>query len=80
MSGICLYREGDCWGEADLVEFSESRVAATINFDREEAEDAEDLTVEHIGDTGMTVITYFDPDGESRNWIFPTALYCGDCH
>lgn len=79
MSGMCLYREGDCWDEAILAEFSEECVAAEIGFDRTKAEDAEDLTVEHVGDTGMTVITYFNSDGESRNWIFPTALYCGNC-
>lgn len=79
MSGICLYREGDCWDGVELKEFNEDCVAETIGFVRANAEDAEDLTVEHVIDTGMTVITYFNSDGESRNWIFPTALYCGNC-
>lgn len=79
MSGMCLYREGDCWDGTELAEFSEACVADTIGFVRANAEGAEDLTVEHVPDTGMTVITYFNEDGESRNWIFPTALYCGDC-
>ena len=77
MSGTCLYREGDCWSGAELTEFSEQCVAATIGFIHDNAEEAEDLTVEHVADTGMTVITYFNADGESRNWIFPTTLYCG---
>jgi hypothetical protein len=79
MSGICLYREGDGWDGVELKEFSEDCVAETIGFVRDDAEGAEDLTVEHVIDTGMTVITYFNSDGESRNWIFPTALYCGNC-
>ena len=81
MSGICLHREGDCWSSTELFEFSEQCVAAEVGFDYSHTAftpEAEDLTVEHIADTGMTVITYFNADGESRNWIFPTALYCGD--
>lgn len=78
MSQVCLYREGDCWDGAILDECNEQCVAKIVGYDADDAKDAEALTVEHVYKTGMTVITYYNPDGESRNWIFPTNLYSGN--
>ena len=75
------YREGDCWPVVELDEFSIAGVRPEVQYDIDthDGEGTGDnqyqITVEHIPVTDMTIITYSNSDGESRNWIAPTAMY-----
>lgn len=79
------YREGDCWSVVELEEFSVAGIRPHVQYDIDTCDSEADgpgeggntycITVEHIPVTDMTIITYFNSDGESRNWIAPTALF-----
>lgn len=85
MSVAVTYREGDCWSVAELDEFSIAGVRPHVQYDIDTCDGEADapgacdntycITVEHIPVTDMTIITYFNADGESRNWIAPTVLF-----
>lgn len=78
MSVTVTYREGDCWSVAELDEFSIAGVRPHVQYDTCSGEAGDNtyyITVEHIPVTDMTIITYFNSDGESRNWIAPTVLF-----
>lgn len=76
MSVKCLYREGDCWSVMELNAFSVQCAADSIGFDPDAAVGEESIGAVQTGaGTDMTIITYFNSDGESRNWIAPTALF-----
>jgi hypothetical protein len=72
-----LYREGDCWSSVELEEFSMSAISNQLGYAAEEVDPLghEELTVEHVDSPAMTIITYFDEEGESRNWIAPTVMF-----
>lgn len=74
----CTYREGDCWSVWVLPEFSVKAAARAIGFDPKRPENghwgSEEMTVEHLPN-GMTVITHFNTDGESCNWIAKTKHF-----
>lgn len=71
-----LYREGDCFEVIELNEFSVSEIKEVMAYDIETcAEGGYNITVEHFTEVGLTVITYFDEDGESRNWTAPTSMF-----
>lgn len=85
MSVAVTYREGDSWSVVELDEFSVAGIRPHVQYDIDTCDGFGDfpgaggntycITVEHIPVTDMTIITYFNSDGESRNWIAPTALF-----
>lgn len=80
MSVSVAYREGDCWSVAELVQFSVAGITPHVQYDMDTCDDENPyaITVDHLPVIDMTIITYFNGNGESRNWIASTALYCGD--
>lgn len=86
MSVMVSSREGDCWDSAELPEFSENAIIAVMDYDiathdsrMPEGGATEDgdywtITITHLV-SGMTIITYFRGNGESFDWVAPTALF-----
>jgi hypothetical protein len=73
------YREGDCWSVREVTPFNRTGVLNDLEATEEDLKEEGgaregEITVDHL-DNGITIITYFNSDGESRNWIADTLFY-----
>ena len=68
------HREGACWSVIEMYKFSVNEIKNLIEFTEDDESECSGFEVEHL-ESGITVITYFDEDGENFDWIAPTNQF-----